>query len=159
MLKREERIEAVQALMITGEHQIPKITRMLNTTHKSRFKQRTIEADMKEIHRRNESWYERVADSEASLRAAYFHKILTKNVTLLEAAIEKALKDTDNRGVYRAAQVYPQLLATIREVFTIEDKFPLYQANIKLRTRLKAREAELEAKLNETGTVKAESHS
>lgn len=158
-MKREDRIDLVRKFMLSGEHRISKITRLLNKEHGTLCKQRTIEADMAEVRKRNVSWMDQVAEGDASLRAEHHHKYLVKNVDLLENAIVKALEDLQ-KGPYKAAQLYPQLLATIQAIWDLEEKFPMYQSNAKLHARLKAKEAELDTQLAAKAvTVKAENSS
>lgn len=147
MLNREDRINAVRILLLTGEHQISSITRIINRDHGMKCRQSTIEKDLQAIRTRNQSWMHRIADGEADLRAEYFHKMLSKNIELLETAIQSTLKEVGGKGAYRAAQLYPQLLNTIHEIYNLEERFPMYKSNAALRDRLRAREAELEAKL------------
>lgn len=146
-LNREARIDSVRQYMWDGETRIDKITRLVNKKHSTLCKRETIANDMVEVRRRNEVWMDQVADTDSSLKAEKFHRTLSQNFNLLETAIAQALQDV--KQLYKAAQLYPQLLATIQAIWDLEERFPMYKSNAKLRARLKQREAELEDLINE----------
>ena len=154
-MKREDRIEAVSDYMYQGHTRVSKITRMLNKEHGTLCKTKTIAEDMKEVRRRHETWADMQVQGDAPLRAERWHKYLVRKVDLLDRAIDKALID-DQKGPYKAAQLMPQLLATIQAIWDLEEKFPMYQSNARLHARLKEKEAELDRKLAEAGAIKAE---